>query len=373
MRHFEALISLYALICVLLIAIDLFVVLYEALRSLRFETGKRKFDSMLEQQFRCAALGQPLDENIQREIKKRLFRLNSLIALNLKVKANLALKKPAAGKYIAASADMIASLAAAFDSAGPLKRASLANLAANSAGLLPEADKYFLKWIKDKNVYCRQNALLAVLACGEKENVVKALKEVNSSTLPAGKKLLLGGLATYKGDREELCASIWKVFDSLDNEVKAAAADDFIVSSASRETEIYALLSDAGQDKEVRLAAMRYFGRHAYEPAADYMAKILTYAVECDWQYLAVAARQIRLYKTPAVVEALKAALFDLNWYVRTNSAESLAQLGVGYEELARIYEGDDRFAKEAMMYRAKVGGIITQKGGEGDVVTAGG
>lgn len=372
MRHFETLISLFALICVLLIALDLVVVLLEALRNLRFESGRKKFDSLLERQFKLAALGEPLDEKIQHEIEKRLIHTNALIAMNLKVRANLTVRKPAAGKYIAASAGMIASLAKAFDSAGPLKRASLANLAANSAGLLPGADEYFLKWLKDKNVYCRQNSLLAVLACGEKENVVKALGEVNALTLPAGKKLLLGGLASYKGDREELCAAIWKVFDGLDNRVKAAAVDYFITSSAKREADIYAVLSDAGQDKEVRLAAMRYFGRHAYAPAGDYMARILTYDVECDWQYLAVAARQIRLYKTPAAIEALKTALFDLNWYVRSNSAESLAQAGIGYEELARIYEGDDRFAKEAMSYRAKVGSLKTQKGGEGDVATGG-
>lgn len=372
MSHFEALISLYALICILLIALDVFVVLLESLRSLRFESGRKKFDALLEQQFRFAALGQPLDEKIQRDIEKRLLRTNNLMAMNLKVRANLSLRKPAAGKYIAASAEMIASLARSFDSAGPLKRANLANLAANSAGPLPGADGYFLKWMKDKNVYCRQNSMLAVLACGEKENVVKALLEVNALTLPAGKKLLLGGLASYKGDREELCAAIWKVFGGLDHQVKAAAVDYFITSSAKREPEIYTLLSDAGQDKEVRLAAMRYFGRHPYPPAGEYMARVLTYDVECDWQYLAVAARQIRPYKTPAVMEALKAALFDLNWYVRSNSAETLAQAGVGYEELARIYEGDDRFAKEAMAYRAKVGSMKTLKGGEDDAVTAG-
>ena len=50
----------------------------------------------------------------------------------------------------------------------------------------------------------------------------------------------------------------------------------------------------------------------------------------------------------------MKHAIHSRNWKVRVKASESLAYLNVQYIELAEIYNGTDRVAREILQYKVK-------------------
>lgn len=48
----------------------------------------------------------------------------------------------------------------------------------------------------------------------------------------------------------------------------------------------------------------------------------------------------------------LRRCLSSRVWYVRQNAAQSLCDLGLDLDDLRDVLEGDDRFARDAIVYR---------------------
>ena len=53
-----------------------------------------------------------------------------------------------------------------------------------------------------------------------------------------------------------------------------------------------------------------------------------------NWEYAAIAASALAEYPGEDSVDVLSEAMHSSNWYVRSNSAESLEKLGFRYEDL---------------------------------------
>ena len=52
------------------------------------------------------------------------------------------------------------------------------------------------------------------------------------------------------------------------------------------------------------------------------------------------------------VQDALTAAIYSANWYVRSNAAASLARQGLDYSDLISVVAGGDRYVREMMLYQ---------------------
>ena len=116
------------------------------------------------------------------------------------------------------------------------------------------------------------------------------------------------------------------------------------------------ILRDRGRDKELRFAAIRYFGRY---PDPEMRSALLEFVRDPDplrWEYAAISAAALARYPGQEVVDGLMRAMSSPSWYVRYNASASLEAHGLSYEELLQVLGGGDRYAREMLTYRLEVG-----------------
>ena len=70
------------------------------------------------------------------------------------------------------------------------------------------------------------------------------------------------------------------------------------------------------------------------------------------WEYASIAVSVLAGYRGGDVQDALTAAIYSANWYVRSNAAASLAQQGLDYSDLIGVVAGGDRYVREMMLYQ---------------------
>ena len=73
------------------------------------------------------------------------------------------------------------------------------------------------------------------------------------------------------------------------------------------------------------------------------------------WEYATVAVSALGRYEGEAVVQALKEAIKSPNWYIRYAAAQSLEAHHLSYDLLTDIVNGNDRYAREMMLYRMEL------------------
>ncbi len=115
---------------------------------------------------------------------------------------------------------------------------------------------------------------------------------------------------------------------------------------------MFRIMTDENEDRELRLAAVRYFGRYPWERARGVLIGFAVDKEVLRWEYAAVAAGALKDYSGEDIISALKSALSSSNWYVRYNAAVSLEAKGLSYAHLMDVMLGNDRYAREMMEYR---------------------
>lgn len=184
-----------------------------------------------------------------------------------------------------------------------------------------------LEYIHKDNLYCRVNALQAMLNGGNEEHIFVALQIQDDGRVFVHEKVLTESLLAYTGDSEALIRQLWEHFDAFSDHTRLAILNFIRFRSGRWHTEMFGVMQDVTRDKELRLAAIRYFGRYPYGPA-------------------------LAQYEGTRVIDTLKAALHSENWYVRYAAASSLDAHKVNYADLMDIVMGGDRYAREMMTYR---------------------
>ena len=112
------------------------------------------------------------------------------------------------------------------------------------------------------------------------------------------------------------------------------------------------IMEDQTWDKEIRLSAIRYFGRYPYEPALGPLLAFAGNDAPERWEYATVSASSLANYQGERVIRVLKKALHSSNWYVRYAAAASLEAHHMNYEDLLDVVSGSDRYAREMMAYQ---------------------
>lgn len=219
-----------------------------------------------------------------------------------------------------------------------------------------------LGYLSKKSIYCRANALRALCAFGCVESVVDALLLLNDRPgAQLHNKVLVEILLGFQGDSDELVQALWRAFERFPVQTQRALLDYIRFESGDYCEQMLHILTDTGRDKELRLAAVRYFGRYPYEPARQLLISFAKEQDQVHWEYAAVAASCLARYPGKDVLQALSVALHSPNWYVRYNAAASLEILGLTYEQLLQV-AGNDRFAREMLTYRLESREMLERK-----------
>lgn len=212
--------------------------------------------------------------------------------------------------------------------------------------------KVVLSCMRKRNLYCKVNGLKALMVFGHVDNVIEGIRNIDRSGFFVHEKILTESLLEYRGDKRNLAYRLLKEFQEFSPHMKHALLNYIRFYSGSYGEQIASIMRDENEDKEVRMAAIRYFGKYRDESVYDDLKAFASDSSVDMWEYRTVSISAIALYRSVETVGVLKDALHSSNWYVRRAAAIGLDSMNVSYDDMMDVLMGDDRYAREMMMYR---------------------
>ena len=228
----------------------------------------------------------------------------------------------------------------------------LSRYTASEQMIIDSLQDILLDYVRKDNLYCRHNALKALYHFAEEEHIVEALKIADDDVVFLHEKLIVEGLLSFSGNHHRLIARLWEEFSSFSNHIQHAILNYIRFHSGEYALEMFEIMNDKKMEKELRLAAIRYFGKYFYEPAQEALIAFVKDKDPTHWEYATVAVGSLAKYPAEEVIDVLKEALHSSNWYVRYAAAQSLEHHDVDYSDIIDIAIGNDRYAREMIMYR---------------------
>lgn len=218
---------------------------------------------------------------------------------------------------------------------------------------MDQIQQVILSYLQKNSLYCRINALKALCAFGSPESLVSALLELGKGTeSPLHEKVITEALLTYTGNCDDLIGRLWVRFDQFTLHIQRSILDYIRFQSGNYGPQLLQILQDPQQNKELRFAAIRYFGRYPDPGAKETLLAMIADQDPAHWEFAAISASSLARYPGQEVVDGLLHAMNSPNWYVRYNASASLEAHGLDYEQLLQVIAGEDRYAREMLVYR---------------------
>ena len=216
-----------------------------------------------------------------------------------------------------------------------------------------QIQKIMLSYLKRNSLYCRINSLKALCDFGSPEVINEALAELcKGSEIQLHEKVVTEALFAYGGDVDKLIDVLWENFDRYTPGIQRAVLDYIRFKSGNYKENMKAILFDSGQNKELRFSAIRYFGKYQDSSVEDMLVGFVKDKDPIRWEYAAISASSLASYPGEKVVKALLEAMSSPNWYIRFNASAALEAHGLSYEEMLGVFHGNDRYAREMLVYR---------------------
>lgn len=218
---------------------------------------------------------------------------------------------------------------------------------------LDQIQRVLLSYLSKGSLYCRLNALKALCSFGSPQALSDALEELGRDrSNQLHEKMITEALLTYTGSADELIELLWRRLGRFTLQIQRAVLDYIRFKSGNYKRQMELILRDEGRDRELRFAAIRYFGKYPDESVRGLLLDFVRDRNELRWEYAAISATSLARYPGRDVVDALMEAMHSPNWYVRYNASASLEAHGLSYEEMMDVLSGNDRYAREMLNYR---------------------
>lgn len=355
----EMLLFGYGAVCVCMLLFNIVYIFVQKGNDRRLEKRSLRHTKEIAAELDRLRDGGTVDPRYIRRLQKKLARVNSLVALERAVSDPQVQEDACFAAFAEALCPAFATLARAYKKREDIEAAYFlfflsrhkAFVAADSSAV----QEILLEYIQKNSLYCRVNAMTALYAFGTAESVARAVDLMSRMGSTFNEKILTDGLLTFSGDHAQLIAALRACFDGLTVRFRLAVMNYIRYKTGAYCEWMYGVMLDETADKELRLAAVRYFGRYSYEPARAVLLDFLANKDGGDWEYAAISATCLASYSGDDVVAALMEAMHSSNWYVRRNASQSLERYNLDYNDLIEIVGGRDRYAREMMMYRLDV------------------
>ena len=205
-----------------------------------------------------------------------------------------------------------------------------------------QAVPYLLKEVSSSSPDVTYNALLALAKIGDIEGFLKAFENVNASIL-LSERSLIEVVDSFEGNKFDLYSQMI----DYDNEFVSC----IFIKSASGYKDVVLGEQIAKflkcDSKERTLSAIKALaGMHD----TRYMNQISELLTNAAWEIRAIAAKALGSYDDLSVIDKLIGALSDKEWFVRYNAARSLLTLDKRLKYLSKVFEGEDKFAKDILL-----------------------
>lgn len=351
----EMLLYGYGTVSVCMLIFNILYLFFENRRDRRIEKKSKHFAEKIGAQMGRMRDGKELDRRYIRRLRRKLARVNYLLAFEKALNAPEVNEDSAAlENFQRTIRAVVLDLAAVYVKRDSVEAAYFAYFVSRHSAAVCAEDmqEMMLEYVKKNNLYCRVNAMQALYAFGAPETIVRAVSLMSRLGTSFNEKILTDGLLTYAGDHAALIEGLLGCLDKLTPSFRLAVLNYVRFKSGDYCEKMYDILTDPASNKEMRLAAIRYFGKYAYEPARRILLGYVADKDPGDWEYAAISASCLAAYSGREVVDALMEAMHSSNWYVRLNASVSLESYDLDYVDLIEVAGGRDRYAREMMMYR---------------------
>lgn len=347
-------IYLYILICIALLLYNMFFIFYSKRQNKKYYEYEAMWKKIVKKQLIIIKHGGSVEQKHKDLLESRLMNMNKLISYS-HVLETFRNEGENIEDYLKEVYTVIQSLAYKYKKKEVSDRAFFVFFISNN----PPCDgkeyntlmSILISYLDDSNIYYRENILKALYALGNTQAVVNAFQIINARRWFHHPKLLSDGLITFKGDKEKLAEALWDNYKIWEENIVISIIKFITLSSYQFNERLYLKLKSEETGLEVKIAIIRYFKRHEYEPVHSLLINYLSGEDSIEENIKIVAASALENYSGEKTITALKEALKDSNWYVRYNAALSLKKLNLDIDKYKDIIEGNDVYAKEMFNY----------------------
>ena len=353
----EYMLYFYGAVCLSMIIFNLIYAFFLRRGQPRMEKRRQRLDSALDAQLKRLRQGLPVEERHYAYLRRKLCRVQNLAAFDRVLRSRREDKDgPLIQSYLAGFQPGILYLTIVYGKRETTQAAYfsyfLSQYMLREHMPIQTLQDLLLSYLRKNSLYCRVNALQALCSFGSPEHLATALHIQDESSVYLHEKILTEALLSYTGDHAGLIHHLLEQLDSFSCHTQLAILNYIRFCSGGYCREMFAIMEDESRDKELRLSAIRYFGRYSYPPALDRLLRFASDSDPAAWEYATVGVSSLSRYSGSAVVDTLKQALHSSNWYVRSAAAAGLQAQGLEYSQLMDIMGGSDRYAREILAYQ---------------------
>ena len=352
----ETLLYVYLFVCLAMIVFNIITAIILKGNDERIERVSEDFNTNVAVQFERLRKTQFVQQEHKEYLFKKLHRVSNVIAFDKIMEKEYAEDPAIVKEYLIQLENIFVALTDEYCKRNDIEAAYFAYIIKKyhlvALRSYPSVMDAMFELLDESNIYCRENAMQALYTSGNVDYVVKAIKKIDQSDEYFNGKLLADGMLNFNGEKKELGDKIIEKFNEFSSEMKVTLINYLRLSSGNYQEFAYNLLCDEKQYAEIHYACIRYLRRYPYEKAYNKLCTLADSTSIKNWEYAAIASTALDAYPNDYTVTILKRNLYSPNWYIRFNASESLVNLGLTYEQLVDVIDGNDRYASEMLRYR---------------------
>lgn len=358
----EVLLYGYSAVCVSMLLFNIVYYLRLKGRDRKLERGGRRLDRRVNRQLQRLYLGEGLERGHLAYLRRKLSRVANLIAFDRVMAARGGPEEcRELREYYRSIQPVMLHLAVVYRGREDIQAAYFAWFLArhqmNRHMELDAVQDILVDYMNQNSLYCRANAFQALCSLGSPRCVARAAAILDQNQKFFHSKLMTDSLLSFTGDHRELTELLIGQFDRFSVQTRLAVLNYIRFRSGDYCPWVLERMNDPEEDKELRLSAIRYFGRFPYPPAKPALLAFVADKDPLRWEYAAISAMALSspCYKGEEVVDALTGAIYSSNWHIRSNAAASLTARGLEYDDLIAVVGGGDRYVREMMLYHLRL------------------
>lgn len=199
----------------------------------------------------------------------------------------------------------------------------------------------------------KYNALMAIAKIGNLNAFIESFSKIqDNSTL--SERSLIEIVDSFEGD----FVLLYKNMILSENDYIATV---FIKSLANYmdiqfNDDIVKLLD--GENKDKKIAVIKVLGQTS---DVRFIKEVMECLKDEAWEVRSIAASSLGKMEDGRALSVLVKAITDRAWWVRFNAAQAIFKIPKGIEELNKVFDTNDSFAIESMLYAMEVSGLFSE------------
>lgn len=340
---------IYFFVCLLIMLFTVGYIMYQYYRRRTFKKRVKLFKQIIDKQLAVIHDHRPLAEKHRAYLNDKLKHINHLTAYH---EALLSYQDHEdVTDYKRAVEPVMKQLAAYYEKRDDMEKAYFSYFVAKHAGGVWQDEAIYrtlFHYLDEPNVYLRENVLKALYQQRNPAWIAKAYETLSHQQIDHHQKLIQDGLMRYPYDKQVLMEELFNKRHDFSESILLGVIGFITYETDDYQQQFADWLQEKKVPLEVELKLYRYFKKYPTEQVKPHLLAALTAPQD---EKRIVAADVLAEYCCDDVIQALKTAVSDPNWFVRRNASRSLLQTDVTIDDLMDILTGPDRYARAMLKY----------------------